>query len=72
MKIGTLYGDEGGDGHVKLTPEFQRQSAIYQADVIKDCIFDLLSAYNDARKEMGWAETAIEFVPVDEIAQAQE
>lgn len=68
MKIGTLHGDDEGTGFVEATAEFLEKDALYRADVLMGCFYDLLEIYNQARVAVGWEEVAIEFVPVEEIA----
>lgn len=72
MKIGTLHGDDEGTGSVVATAEFLGKSALYRADVLMGCFYDLLEVYNQARAAVGWEEVAIEFVPVDEFAEAED
>ena len=56
MIIGTLKGDEGGDGKVFFAKQFLEIYPMYRADVLQDCLYDLLREYNKARVELGWGE----------------
>ena len=54
MRVGYIYGDDGGMGHVSLTKDFEADSALYRADVLKDVLFDVWMLYSAARLELGW------------------
>ena len=51
-KIGTLYGDDSGDGSIKFTDEFKADTALYRADVLQVILHELTAAYNEAVDEM--------------------
>ncbi len=51
-KIGTLYGDDSGDGSIKFTNDFKTDNALYRADVLQIILHQLTAAYNQAMADM--------------------
>lgn len=51
-KIGAIYGDDSGDGWIKLTDQFKDEPAIYRADVLQVILHEVTAAYNDAVAEI--------------------
>lgn len=53
-QAGKITCDDGGCGDVHFLPSFLAGTPLYRADVLQDCIHDLLKEYNRARKQLGW------------------
>lgn len=72
MRCGYVMGDIGGHGWLKLSDDFKSQPPMYRADILKDSLFDVLNAYNQARKELGFSVLSIEFDSKDGEGPAED
>ena len=55
----------GGEGDIVISDSWEKNDALWQADILKDWILHLGELYSDACEDMGRdGPTAIEFVKV--------
>lgn len=57
--VGTIKADEGGDGYLMLSVDFEKDNPLYRADVLQAVVFEIVQAYNAARRELGWTQVQL-------------